>query len=32
MCGDLSADEAMKSMQHALRMWMRLGAPQADSG
>ena len=30
MCGDQSADQAMKNMQNALKMWMRLGAPQAE--
>ncbi|MEO8457611.1 MAG: metal-sensitive transcriptional regulator, partial [Chloroflexota bacterium] len=29
MCADAEPDEAMKSMQHALKLWMRLGAPQA---
>lgn len=28
--GDQPADEAMKSMQNALKMWMKLGAPQAE--
>jgi CsoR family transcriptional regulator, copper-sensing transcriptional repressor len=29
MCSDADPDEAMKNMQHALKLWMRLGAPQA---
>jgi DNA-binding FrmR family transcriptional regulator len=30
MCGDAEPAEAMKSMQAALKMWMKLGAPQAE--
>ncbi len=30
MCGDAEPGEAMRSMQGALRMWMKLGAPQAE--
>jgi len=30
MCGEQSPDQAMKNMQNALKMWMRLGAPQAE--
>lgn len=30
MCGEAGPEEAMKSMQAALKMWMRLGAPQAE--
>jgi uncharacterized protein YaeQ len=29
MCSDESPDAAMKNMQQALKLWMRLGAPQA---
>jgi len=29
MCGD-EPGEAMRSMQNALKMWMKLGAPQAE--
>lgn len=29
MCSEAEPDEAMKNMQHALKLWMRLGAPQA---
>ena len=31
MCADNEPGEAMRNMQQALKMWMRLGAPQADS-
>ena len=30
MCRDAEPAEAMKSMQNALKMWMKLGAPQAE--
>jgi DNA-binding FrmR family transcriptional regulator len=30
MCNDTEPAEAMKSMQAALKMWMKLGAPQAE--
>lgn len=30
MCEDAEPGEAMKSMQNALKMWMKLGAPQAE--
>ena len=30
MCSDNEPGEAMRNMQQALKMWMRLGAPQAD--
>ena len=29
MCDDNEPGEAMRSMQNALKMWMKLGAPQA---
>jgi DNA-binding FrmR family transcriptional regulator len=32
ICGDNPPEEAMKTMQNALKMWMRLGAPTADGG
>ncbi len=33
VCSDQSAEDAMRAMQAALRMWMRLGAPTAgDAG
>ncbi len=31
MCSDESPDAAMKNMQQALKLWMRLGAPQAGN-
>jgi DNA-binding FrmR family transcriptional regulator len=30
MCSDEAPEQAMKNMQQALKMWMRLGAPQAS--
>jgi DNA-binding FrmR family transcriptional regulator len=30
LCGSEQPAEAMKTMQNALRMWMKLGAPQAE--
>ena len=30
LCSDVDPEEAMKSMQQTLKMWMRLGAPQAN--
>ena len=29
ICSDQSAEDAMRTMQQALKMWMRLGAPTA---
>ncbi len=29
LCSDNSAEESMRTMQQALKMWMRLGAPTA---
>jgi DNA-binding FrmR family transcriptional regulator len=29
MCSEQEPGDAMKTMQHALKLWMRLGAPQA---
>jgi uncharacterized protein YaeQ len=29
MCKDAEPEEAMRNMQAALKMWMKLGAPQA---
>jgi DNA-binding FrmR family transcriptional regulator len=31
LCGDQSAEEALHSVQNALKMWMRLGAPTYDA-
>ena len=30
ICSNQSAEDAMRTMQQALKMWMRLGAPTAD--
>jgi DNA-binding FrmR family transcriptional regulator len=30
LCSDQPAEEAMRTMHNALKMWMRLGAPVAD--
>jgi len=30
LCSEQSAEEAMRTMHNALKMWMRLGAPTAD--
>jgi DNA-binding FrmR family transcriptional regulator len=32
ICSDQPAEEAMRTMHNALKMWMRLGAPTADAG
>ena len=31
ICSDQPAEDAMRTMHNALRMWMRLGAPTAES-
>lgn len=30
LCGDQPPEVALKSLQEALKMWMKLGAPQAE--